>query len=393
MSTKIEIDKKTEFPLRDKDFTLIRDKDFTLKDEAIDKETVFSFGNKYFTLEDEAIDSVKLEITDFDESFWWRPRPVIPGREYSNNADKDTSGRPDPGQTLQWFGDGSTNDGFEYPTSGQVDAMANRGDAFFNSVVNNQSSLLFSTTFDDRIHFEDSNGSGGVAFQPGQIDKLHKPLKIDPGVLDVDALELWGPVDANRFSIYGDQNAAVYDYDPVTRVITPLYTQSDIAQAIGIPLYTDLVNIDAMMMSGNKIMFSIDPIEQAGLDGGEIWVWDGSQTPASFLKHGGHTWDTKFPVQKTFNTSSENINALESVGKYHLTIKPGILLKDKDMVSIDASLKEFGDGLVPIDGAGILSEAIVPLDASLKGFGDGLVPTLENPLPLDGDDLIARALG
>jgi hypothetical protein len=49
--------------------------------------------------------------------------------------------------------------------------------------------------------------------------------------------------------------------------------------------------------------------------------------------------------------------------------------------------------LVPIDGAGILSEAIVPLDASLKRFGDSLVPTLENPLPLDGDDLIARALG
>ncbi len=354
----------------------------------IDKETVFSFKDEYFTLKEKAIDSVKLEVIELDKPFWWGSG--ISGREYSNNADKDTSGTPDPGQTLQWFGDGSTNNGFEYPTSGQVDAMANRGDAFFNSVVNNQSSLLFSTTFDDRIHFEDSNGSGGVAFQPDQIDK---PLGIDPGVLDVDALELWGPVDANRFSIYGDQNAAVYDYDPVTGGITPLYTQSDIAQAIGIPLYTDLVNIDAMMMSGNKIMFSIDPIEQAGLDGGEIWVWDGSQTPASFLKHGGHTWDTKFPVQKTFNTSSENINALESVGKYHLTIKPGILLKDKDMVSIDASLKEFGDGLVPIDGAGILSEAIVPLDASLKRFEDSLVPTLENPLPLDGNDLIARALG
>ena len=71
MSTKIEIDKKTEFPLRDKDFTL--------KDEAIDKETVFSFGDKYFTLEDEAIDSVKLEIYYFDESFCWRTRPQFPG--------------------------------------------------------------------------------------------------------------------------------------------------------------------------------------------------------------------------------------------------------------------------------------------------------------------------
>ena len=334
MSTKIEIDKKTEFPLRDKDFTLIRDKDFTLKDEAIDKETVFSFGNKYFTLEDEAIDSVKLEITDFDESFWWRPRPQIPGREYSNNADKDTSGRPDPGQTLQWFGNGWTKNGFEYPTSGQVDAMANRGDAFFNSVVNNQSSLLFSTTFDNKIHFEHSNGSKGVAFKRYQIDR---PGRRDPGVLDVDALELWGPVDANRFSIYGDQNAAVYDY--VTgNPPTPLYTQSDIAQAIGIPLYTDLVNIDAMMMSGNKIMFSIDPIEQAKVDGGEIWVWDGSQTPASFLKHGGHTWDTKFPVQKTFNTSSENINALESVAQYHLTIDPDIL--PGAIVPVDAPFLE-----------------------------------------------------
>ena len=375
MSTKIEIDKETKIEI---------DKETKIE---IDKDTVFSFKDEYFTLKEKAIDSVKLEVIELDEPFWWDSG--ISGREYSNNADKDTSGTPDPGQTLQWFGNGSTNNGFDYWTSGQVDAMANRGDAFFNSVVNNQSSLLFSTTFDDRIHFEHSNGWGGVAFQPDQIDK---PLGIDPGVLDVDALELWGPVDANRFSIYGDQNAAVYDY-VIGGPPTPLYTQSDIAQAIGIPLYTDLVNIDAMMMSGNKIMFSIDPIEQAGLDGGEIWVWDGSQTPASFLKHGGHTWDTKFPVQKTFNTSSENINALESVGKYHLTIKPGILLKDKDMVSIDASLKEFGDGLVPIDGAGILSEAIVPLDASLKGFGDGLVPTLENPLPLDGDDLIARALG
>ena len=312
MSTKIEIDKETKI--------------------EIDKETVFSFKDEYFTLKEKAIDSVKLEVIELDEPFWWDSG--ISGREYSNNADKDTSGTPDPGQTLQWFGNGSTNNGFDYWTSGQVDAMANRGDAFFNSVVNNQSSLLFSTTFDDRIHFEHSNGWGGVAFQPDQIDK---PLGIDPGVLDVDALELWGPVDANRFSIYGDQNAAVYDY-VIGGPPTPLYTQSDIAQAIGIPLYTDLVNIDAMMMSGNKIMFSIDPIEQAALDGGEIWVWDGSQTPASFLEHGGHTWDTKFPVQQTFDTSSENINALESVAQYDLTIDPDIL--PGAIVPVDAPFLE-----------------------------------------------------
>lgn len=119
-----------------------------------------------------------------------------------------------------------------------------------------------------------------------------------------------------------------------------------------------------MMINWNKIMFSINPIEQARLDGGEIWVWDGNKTPASFLKHFGHIWDTKFPVEKTFNMFSENINVLEFVSKYHLTVK-GAILKDKDIVFIDALL---------------------------KGFGDGLVSTLENTLLIDGDDLMARVL-
>ena len=152
----------------------------------------------------------------------------------------------DPGQTLQWFGNGLTNNGFEYPTSGQVDAMANRGDAFFDSVIKNQSSLLFSTTFDPKIHFQHSNGSHGVVFKPSQIDSNQG--RIDPGVLDVDALELWGPVDANRFSIYGDQNnVSVYDYvhsSPnnyeLIRTITPVYTQSQIAKVINLGLYKDL---------------------------------------------------------------------------------------------------------------------------------------------------------
>ena len=34
--------------------------------------------------------------------------------------------------------------------------------------------------------------------------------------------------------------------------------------------------------------------------------------PASFLNHGGHLWDTAFPVANTFGLNSENVNAIES---------------------------------------------------------------------------------
>ena len=67
-----------------------------------------------------------------------------------------------------------------------------------------------------------------------------------------------------------------------------------------------------MMMSGLDIIFSIAPIDI--YDGGEIWVWDGlTHGGATFLSHGGHLWNTAFPVMATFGTASENVNALEAV--------------------------------------------------------------------------------
>lgn len=55
--------------------------------------------------------------------------------------------------------------GFEYLILGQVDVMLNRGDVFFNLVVNNKFSLLFFIIFDDRIYFEYFNGLKGVVFK------------------------------------------------------------------------------------------------------------------------------------------------------------------------------------------------------------------------------------
>ena len=66
------------------------------------------------------------------------------------------------------------------------------------------------------------------------------------------------------------------------------------------------------------ILFTIDPItgsdDELIFDGGEIWLWDGI-TPgsATFLSHGGHTWDTAFDVMGTFGVDSDDVNALESV--------------------------------------------------------------------------------
>ncbi len=246
----------------------------------------------------------------------------VPGKEYSNNVDKKTTGQADPGQTLNWFGNGNTTDGFDYTIRGQVDAMANSGDALYSDVVRNKAALVFSTSFDDRIFYETSIGfSRGIWATPEKIDKPGPGM--DLGVTDVDGLELWGPTDANRFSVYGDPEFAVYDYNGIKKV--GLYTQKEIAKAIGVgQKFAHLVNLDAMMTSGkNQIMFSIDPIEELGFDGGEIWVLNRSVSPvASFLNHGGHVWNTKFEVKKTFGTASENINALEAIEEYSIYLPP-----------------------------------------------------------------------
>ncbi|NEP27076.1 hypothetical protein, partial [Moorena sp. SIO3I6] len=189
------------------------------------------------------------------------------------------------------------------------------GDAFFYPVINNQATLVFSTSFDDKIYYETPTGANNIWATANQIDQPGPG--IDLGVTDVDALELWGGRDANRFSIYGDPKVAVYNYNS-DGTTSALYTQQEIANAIGVDdEFADLVNLDAMMTSGNNwIMFSIDPIEEAGLDGGEIWVWERGSGSADFLKHGGHLWDTDFKVMETFGTASENVNALEAIGSY-----------------------------------------------------------------------------
>lgn len=275
------------------------------------------------------------------------PTPVeVPGKEYSNHIDvDDTQPTPmlDPEQNLAWDGIGGRNNTFDYSNSRlgdslprEVDAIANAGDALYFEVINDRTWLLFSTDEDNRIFYEEHvTGANGIWALPPTIDA--DMAAIDPNIgiqntmptdMDVDGLEVWGGDgpqfdDANRYSLEDDpfNNIAVWKYDKNINLSTPLYTKTDIAQAIddlfpNFDIIAEDIDLDAMMTFGSNIMFSVDPIIDKGLDGGEIFVWDGVAASAIFLTHGGHIWDTTFDVMGTFGTATENINALEAVGTF-----------------------------------------------------------------------------
>ena len=150
-------------------------------------------------------------------------------------------------------------------------------------------------------------------------DPEHKYPWINP-----TGIEVWGPPvregppatgdDAIMFSTNGDWDwdpdlqqhiprPAVYMYDPLTGMSFPYIMADQIQNAIGDPdVYPD---VDGMMIydqeqdgefgPGDSIMFTIHSMLAGPYDGGEIWVWnfdDGPFGSATFLNHGGYTWDT-----------------------------------------------------------------------------------------------------
>jgi hypothetical protein len=125
---------------------------------------------------------------------------------------------------------------------------------------------------------------------------------------------------------------AVWEYDTVGLTSLPHTYTTDLAAAMdlqlvgvgnGGPLWAQLVetmDVDAIMTLGPKVLFSIRPQVIPGtpfaFDGGEIFVYDGPNTPTKFLDHGGHLWDTAFDVMGTFNLQNENVDALEAVATF-----------------------------------------------------------------------------
>lgn len=257
------------------------------------------------------------------------PTPAqVSGKEYSDHTDKDDANPPsaDALRVLRWDGVGGTLNGFDYSgtfLSGvdgepiddpgrEVDALAGPFDALFTEVNNNQSALLLSSQGDPTapILVESVGGSISTWATIAQVDAPGN----DAGVVDLDGLEVWGGEgvdDAVHFSLEGDPiGVSVWKFDSSSSTSVPLFTTGQIAGAIGNTGLVELIDLDALMVGVEGILFSIRPIPNAQLDGGEIWFWD-LVNPATFLVHGGRTWDTLNDV--TSLLGSENVDGLEAV--------------------------------------------------------------------------------
>jgi hypothetical protein len=256
----------------------------------------------------------------------------------------------------------------------QVDALSNIRDVLFYSLKDNKTNLLFSIQNDrwgnaifaerpngDIVLWSDTKGIAGnflIGFGKLLVNgNPAAPIDGDPSypvtfsdhLLDVDALEVWGPepsslglnsgtddvnYDANVFSPEGDEPFSVKCVDDLANC--RLYTRADIANAIGKPDLAPFIDVDGLMThlstaldpDGKNILemiFSIRPV--AEFDGAEIWTWDGQPgNLANPLMHGGHLWDTAFDLRQTliakgFNDPAQsdtpfgvdvNVDALEA---------------------------------------------------------------------------------
>ena len=255
------------------------------------------------------------------------PTPAqVTGKEYTDYLDKNDASPPvgDPLRVLRFDGAGGTQNGYNYsgsflsaaggaiPDPGrEVDAIAGPIDALFAEVNNNQSALLLSSTGDPIAPVLSHSITGGIGVWAtiGQVDA---PSANDPGVVDLDGLEVWGSEgfgDSDHFSLEGDPGfISIWTYAAGTSV--PFVTTAQIAAALGDADLLPLIDLDALMVGSESILFSIRPTPDGQFDGGEIWFWDFAN-PATFLVHGGVTWDTANDVTKLLG--SENIDGLEAV--------------------------------------------------------------------------------
>jgi len=281
----------------------------------------------------------------------------VPGKEVSfgnltaQEGDRDQLFANSPGQAV--FFDGVN----KLPQSGlrnshlyagfQVDAISNISDVLFSNIRNNTTNLLFSVQNDrwgNAIFAEHPNGdislwstTKGVvgnffsSFGPllvngnssAVIDSNPSyPVTSSNHLIDVDGLEVWGPeptslglnsgtddtnYDANVFSPEGDGPFSVKCVDALANC--RLYTQVDIANAIGRSDLASSIDVDGLMTAISSAVdpqgknylemhFSIRPIDV--FDGAEIWTWNGQPgTLATPLMHGGHLWNTAFNLRQT----------------------------------------------------------------------------------------------
>jgi hypothetical protein len=276
----------------------------------------------------------------------------VPGKDFSDVGDRDAAGVPDPERVVAWDGLGGVRDSYDYSGSRlaypgadidiEVDGLAAGFDALFGDVKNDKAALLFSVQNDPDILYERATGfpaapaGFGIWAKATDIDAMNPPL-------DTDALEVWGDDnfdDSERYSLAGDpfvqfpaaaRKVAVWGYATPAGPSSPHTFTSDLAASIDMQFGFDgtgpyfgqlveLMDVDAIMVLGEQLIFSIQPIVVPGtpiaFDGGEIFEYDGPGLPTRYLNHGGHEWSTAFDVMGTFNLLSENVDALEAVAQF-----------------------------------------------------------------------------
>ena len=349
--------------------------------------------------------TVLLEpLVGFADSVPPRTPTTVGGKEYSNAPDETAGGIADAHQIIGWDGVGGASDTRNFTSNlsarlqevTQIDAMAMLWDRLFFEVSHHDSATMLAsfTGSPDIYHTAPVAHTPvhGIAPKVGlwaaaaTINQASRPD-------DVDGLEVWGPEapfsDVNRFSLAGDpvdpgtgQRVSAWTWVS-NATATPFVYAADIAMAIGREDLVDYVDLDAIMvydsspldssdlgkftfagdpdlgLPPDRIMFSIapvvDPSGNVQFDGGEIWVWDyaGRGSLASFLIHGGETWDTAHSVAGHFGLTDEyeNINALEAIPELCLlgdANNDGVVSAD-DYASVQSHFGDTGDVGIPGD--------------------------------------------
>lgn len=288
------------------------------------------------------------------------PDPVnVPGKEYSNDVDKNAAGNTDRGQVIHWAGDGTNIwDSFDYHKQGgisgdglpfQTDALANIRDKYFldldgtRQAVRNPYDPQDTTDYHDTVSlalslqksplgpnngYQNNIYAARSAFRGGGHElwadwhtNVNKNLTVND---DLDGLEMWGPTyadDANMYSLQDDLDpgdgqgrVSVYRFYPNPS------TQPEIA-GVSVPYLRTNVLLGAVIKQGGGTVTwggANDP-NKFDLDGLMVWdVADDNQfgpgdqiifsvRPIDGLFDGGEIWLYKFNApQATFLTQGLN---------------------------------------------------------------------------------------
>jgi hypothetical protein len=280
--------------------------------------------------------------------------PDVPGKVISDwilTGDQQSDGTQNPHMTREWDGNGNTDDSLDYsgsvpPGAADVDSLANIRDLFFNEVVNDVATLLVSPRVLqnappglNEIYFRTATPYGSLAGVWAKNTTIGDgiPVADNEPPEGIDGLEVWGSGrDHNLFSLYGDppdqtgRFVSLFLYDAINNSSSAYIYNDEVRTAIGLLPPDPAIDLDGSMVfdaqadgvfnAGDSILFTVAENQSVGgqFHGGEIWVWDFG-SPATFLVHGGVTWDSLNQPALLFGWGGNpgdpinDINALEAI--------------------------------------------------------------------------------